>query len=96
MPWNAAFRATLTLPTRAKDTRHPPTKWGRIKRARWGQIKLTFPFWQYVLPMVSCRSWVTAAMWMARFKMRFPHRLNRCLVLPAENTSIGAVTLYVA
>ena len=28
---------------------HTPNKWGQIKRARWGQIKLTFPqespFW---------------------------------------------------
>jgi hypothetical protein len=46
--------------------------------------------------MVSCRSWVTAAMWMAWFKMGFPCRFNRCLVFRAEDTSIGAVAFYVA
>jgi hypothetical protein len=39
---------------------------------------------------------VTAAMWMAWLSLRFPLVLRRCLVLPADDTSIGAVALYVA
>jgi hypothetical protein len=30
-------------PTSTPATHHTPTKWGQIKRARWGQIRLTVP-----------------------------------------------------